>query len=48
MNPALVLPMKTTLSLISHLMPWLGARLAEELFLRPMRRTRTHRLQRWR
>lgn len=40
MNPALVLPMKTTFAVISHLMPWLGARLAEQLFLRPMRRNR--------
>ena len=40
MNAALALPIKTSLSLLSHLVPGLGARLAEELFLRPMRRSR--------
>jgi pimeloyl-ACP methyl ester carboxylesterase len=40
MNNALAIPLRTTLSLLSRVMPALGARLAEELFLRPMRRSR--------
>jgi pimeloyl-ACP methyl ester carboxylesterase len=40
MSPVLAVPLKATFSLISHAMPALGARIAEELFLRPMRRTR--------
>jgi pimeloyl-ACP methyl ester carboxylesterase len=40
MSPVFAVPIKTTFSLLSHVMPALGARLAEELFLRPMRRNR--------
>ena len=40
MNQPLVLPLRTAFSVLSHVLPDLGARLAEELFLRPMRRTR--------